>query len=122
MSEAWILAFGDPKIFLAELPKLAKDFQALANVQEFELKHIRAFVKSRNYEISNEPKEFRAIMAAFVVLMNDRYAQKPRVRGLFRKKIKLESKRFDAELFDLFYRCVFEGLDLAPEGEALASL
>jgi|SRR2546426_65428 len=121
MKNSWNKALGDPQKFLDELTLLASRFCSLAKVEQYELKDIRSFVKARNYDLTSEPEVFRATVAAFAVVLKDYYAQSLRVRWLFHKKLMVESKRFRCELLDLFNRCVFEGLDLAPEGEVLAS-
>jgi hypothetical protein len=120
MNKTWEMALGDPQKFLDELTLNGARFSSMMRVEHYDLQVIRNFVESRKHEIANDPEVFRAVVAAFGIVLIDYYAQKLRVRGLFKKRIRVESKRFGCELLDLFYRCVFEGLDLAPEGEALA--
>lgn len=84
----------------------------MAVVESIGLEDIRNFVKARNYDIAKDPAIFRAVVAAFAVLLIKRHSQFVRVRGLFQKTLKVESKGFKCELLDLFQRCVFEGLDL----------
>jgi len=117
MMNSWTKAFGDPRVFLGDIPTLSRRFKTLAKVERSELAEIREFVKSRNYEITKDPEALRAVVAAFSVLLTERFGQRLRVRGVVRKKIIVESKGFTCELLDLFYRCVFEGLDLDLDWE-----
>lgn len=77
-------------------------------------------MRSRNHDITNNASEFRQMLGAFACVLIDHYAQEIRVSGLLKKKLVVISKGFRCEFLDLFYRCVFEGLDLAPDGESLA--
>ena len=111
---------GVPGEFLAEVQKLASQFQQRVNTTRCDLATIRSFVKSKNYEISDDPETFRETVAAFVCVLRDYYAQEVKVAGVLKKRLEVTGPGYQGELLDLFYRCVFEGLDLAPEGEALA--
>ena len=109
-------ALGDPVIFLQELRALAQQFRETTQVKQPALSDIRHAVSTRNYEITPDAL-FRPTVAAFAVLLIDSHAQQIRIRGLFRKRLMVESHQFSAELTDLFYRCVFEGIDLDVTGE-----
>ena len=111
-------AIGDPEVFLRDLGPKADKFAEVLGVKHFELKDIRLFFKSREFDIP--VGELNLALAAFGTLLVDHYAQTLKLRGIFKKKLMVESKGFSCEFLDLFYRCVFEGLDLAPEGEGLA--
>jgi hypothetical protein len=115
---AFARVLGDPELFVAEIPALAMELRKILGLEFPELKDIRAAVKARNYEITGD-KIFRPLLGAFAVLLIDWYGQRVVVRGWFRKRVMVESKGVRCEFLDLFYRCVFEGLDLAPEGEGL---
>jgi hypothetical protein len=73
-----------------------------------------------SYEISDDADVFRETVAAFVCVLRDYYAQDVKVAGILKKRIEAVGPGYRGELLDLFYRCVFEGLDLAPEGEAIS--
>jgi hypothetical protein len=117
MRNAWAKAIGNPAVFLTNISELSGQFKVLAKVEQFELKEIREFLKSRNYELTNQPEVLRAVVAAFSVLLTEKFAQSLRLRGVFNKKIVVESAGFKGELLELFYRCTFEGLDLDTAGE-----
>ena len=110
---------GSPNEFLGQVQTLAARFQQRADTPGCDLPSIRAFVKARDYEISNDPDVFRETVAAFVCVLKDYYAQDLKVAGLWKKRIEIVGPAYRGELLDLVYRCVFEGLELAPEGEAL---
>lgn len=97
----------------------AAEFSKISGHDSYELKDIRAYVKSCNYEITKDPLVFRSIVAAFGIVIIDYYAQRLRYRGFFNRRIMVESKGFSCEFLDLFYRCVFEELNLADDGDAL---
>ena len=105
-------ALGDPAEFLHNVSALALDFRAASHVYDPGLGEIRKFVADRNYQLTNDPKAFRASVAAFAVCLVNQHAQNLVLRGIFRKRIVVHSKRFSCDLLELFYRCVFEGLDL----------
>lgn len=119
MNATWRAILGPPKSFLAQVPQLASRFVQRAGAASCDLASIRAFVRSRNYEITNEPEVFREVLAAFVCVLIDFYALDVRIGGILRKRIEIVNTHYRGELLDLFYRCVFEGLDLAPDGEGL---
>ena len=116
---AFARGLGEPELFVAEIPALAMELRKILGLEFPELKDIRAAVKARDYEIIDDEKIFRPLLGAFAVLLIDCYGQRVVVRGWFRKRVMVESKGFRCEFLDLFYRCVFEGLDLALEGEGL---
>jgi len=113
-------ALGNPVEFKRELVSLAVEFQKLVGKPHIGLADIRDFVRSRNYEVTKNASEFRQMLGAFACVLIDHYAQEVRVSGLLKKKLVVISKGFRCEFLDLFYRCAFEGLDLAPEGDSLA--
>lgn len=112
MRNTWTIALGDPELFLANLHGLAQEFKSMAGVQRCGLEEIRAFVKSRNFELTNEPEVFRATVAAFAAMLINDHSQQLRIRGLLSKKLFIESAGFKCDLLELFHRCVFEGMDL----------
>ena len=112
-------SLGDLETFLKEIPVLANEFAKALGIDHVELRHIRGAVEQRNFEITNDPHFVRTVFGAFCALLIDWYAKSIRLGGIFRKVLFVESKGFKCELTDLFYRCVFEGVDLAPEGEGL---
>ena len=120
MNAKWKENLGDPGEFLAQAQRLAVKFQQNTKATGCDLAAIRSFVKSRNYEISDDLEVFREIVAAFVCVLRDYYAQEVKVAGILKKRIEVVGPGYRGELLDLFYRCVFEGIDLAPEGEALS--
>lgn len=120
MNAKWNEMLGAPGEFLAQVQQLAARFQQRAKTTGCDLPAIRAFVKARNYEISDDPDVLRETVAAFVCVLRDYYAQDIKVAGILKRRIEVVSLGYRGELLDLFYRCVFEGLDLAPEGEALS--
>ena len=112
---------GDPGLYLGKLVDYSSKFEQVTGNRDYSLKTIREYVESQHYEVENDPENFRMVLGAFCILLIYWYAMKLKVRGIFQKRISVESKGFRADLLDLYNRCVFEGLDLAPEGEALAS-
>jgi hypothetical protein len=113
MSRPFSEAIGDPYEFIAEFPRLASEFPTLSGVQYYQLADIRKFVELRNYQISDNRDLSRIILAAFAFILTNQFAQKLGVRGIFRKKVAVYSDRFECDFIDLFYRCVFEGLELS---------
>jgi len=120
MNAKWSENLGVPGEFLAGAQRRAAQFQQRAKTTGCDLAAIRRFVKSKNYEIGDDPELFREIVAAFVCVLKDYYAQDVKVAGILKRRIEVTGPGYRGELLDLFYRCVFEGLDLAPEGEALS--
>lgn len=120
MNAKWNEILGVPVYFLQQVQQLAAQFQQRINGGGCDLPTIRAFVKARNYAISDDPKVFRETVAAFVCVLRDYYAQEVKVAGILKPRIVVVSRGYRGDLLDLFHRCVFEGLDLAPEGEALS--
>jgi hypothetical protein len=112
-------SLGNPVDFLKNLKAYAAQFSELSGFKYYDLTKIREFVKSCNYEISSDPSVFRPIVAAFGVVIIDYYAQRLRYRGFIKRRIMVESKGFNCEFLDLFYRCIFEDFNLADEGDAL---
>jgi hypothetical protein len=119
MATAFTKALGDPKEFLDNLPMLAEQFSHEVGSQHYDLSQIRDAVKKKNYDILNDPNFCRRVFAAFAVILVDWYGQRLHLRGFFKRRIVVRSKGFSTDFLDLFYRCVFEGLDLAPPGEGL---
>jgi hypothetical protein len=117
MIRAFAAALGNPEQFTIEFSKLASDFSSVAGVKQCDLNDIRNFVAAQNYQLTREPTLFRMSLAAFGSIIIHKHAQRLRVRGVFRKRILVESKGFRCDFLDLFYRCVFEGLDLTQDDE-----
>jgi len=120
MKAGWYELLGDLAQFLEQAPQLARRFQDRVKATRCDLAAIRAFVKSTDYVISDDPDLFREVVGAFVCVLKDYYAGDIKVRGILKKRIVVLGPGYCGDLLDLFYRCVFEGLDLAPEGEGLA--
>ena len=120
MNAHWNENLGVPDEFLAQVQQLAEDFKRRTKSSNCDLTTIRDFVKSRDYEISDDPRIFREILGTFVCVVRDYYAQDVRAKGLFKKRIEVAGPGYRGELLDLFYRCVFEGLDLSNEGEGVS--
>lgn len=78
-------------------------------------------VSARNNQITDDAFVFRDICGAFACVLIDYYAQEIRVRGFFKRRLEVKGKGYRGELLDLLYRCGFEGLDLAPDGDVLSS-
>lgn len=112
MTKSWNDAFGDPETFLKNISSLANNFKRLANVEHFGLDQIRGFVESRNFQLTNDPEALRSVVAAFSTLLLQITGVELRLRGFFRKTVVVRSCGFNGELLDVFYRCVFEGVDL----------
>lgn len=119
MNNDFSRCLGDPEQFVARIPELAIKLREYLQNDFPELKDIRAAVKARNFEITNDQDFCEALFGGFALILIDWYGQKVAVKGLFRKKVMVKAKGFSCEFLDLFYRCVFEGLDLAPEGYGL---
>src|SRR5688572_9936761 len=113
-------ALGDPEAFVQQVPALASELEKIRNLEHVELKHMREAVAARDYDITTDPVFCRALFGGFAAILIDWCAQDIVVKGLFKKTVVVQSKGFSCEFVDLFYRCVFEGLDLTPEGEGLA--
>ena len=77
-------------------------------------------ITHQNHALSDDPELFREVVAAFVCVLRDYYAQDVKVAWILKRRIEVTGTGYRGELLDLFYRCVFEGLNLAPEGEALS--
>ena|ERR1041384_4389760 len=111
MRDAFSLALGDPGKFLDDIPALASKFNGFAGEPGTDVSRIRKFIELRNYVLSDDPDILRSTLAAFCLLLTERYGQHLRLKGIFRKRIVVESRSFCCDLIDLFYRCMFEGLE-----------
>ena len=56
--------------FVKRMPEYATDFERLSG-SDGRPKSIQAFIKARDYSISNDPRVCRAVQAAFAAYMND---------------------------------------------------
>src|SRR5687767_3169872 len=106
---------GNPHEFLLEMPKLVRLFSSLSGQNQLDIPAIRKFNEDRNFNLTSDRDAFRAVLAAFATILRDQHDQTLRVRGVFRKSVFIESSGFSAEFLELYYRCIFEGLDLDEE-------
>ena len=117
MKNTFERALADPNDFMSSMSELSSRFSSYISKERYDLKDIRAFVMARNDQLANEIETLRAVLGAFAWLITNSHAQSLRVKGIFKQTLMVESSGFQCEFLDLFYRCVFEGLDLSQEGE-----
>jgi hypothetical protein len=102
------------KDFLRQIPQYADDFTRLSGSDDHRPSVIRAFIKARTYSVSDDGHVCRAVLAAFAAYMNDFHDCRVRQSGVFRKSLAISRGSYSGDFFDLFYRVMFEGLEI-PE-------
>lgn len=124
MNNAWTRALGDPETFIAEIPRLTEQCQQRLKVDSVTLRVLREFALNGEGGTSGDPQMMREMMGAFAAFINAYYGYQIKRSWwarLFGWQLVATNGRDRCDFFDLFYRMVFEGLDLAPEDEGLAT-
>jgi hypothetical protein len=107
---------GSPTEFLQDMPALASKFRSLSATEDPDLKVIRRFVAEKQHHLTQDREAFRCTVAAFGELLAGRHGQNLLLTGVFIKKVVVQSGSFHCDLLELFYRCVYEGLDIDESG------
>ena len=102
------------KEFVQKIGQYADDFTRLSGSRDQRPSRIREFIKARNYTVTDDGNVCRAVLAAFAAYMNDYHNCRIRPSGLFRKSLVIRRGSYSGDFFDLFYRVMFEGLEI-PE-------
>lgn len=119
MKTAFEKALGNPAVFLQNIGYLTDEYLKMRGIKELDFEEIRQFVQTKQGQLLSDAHEFQRVAAAFACVLIDFYAQDLRLAGILRRKLVVKSRHFEGEFLDLFYRCMYEGLDLAPKGEGL---
>ncbi len=121
MKNNWTRAMGDPAVFADEVAALTDRFLARVGAQENSLRLLREFVEQGVGGTSGDPEVMREMMGAFAVFINTFYGYRLKRTWWFGWKLIATNGRDRWDFFDMFYRMVFEGVNLAAEDEGLAT-
>lgn len=100
--------------FVQKIGQYAEDFTRFSGSDDHRPSRIRDFIKARDFTVSDDGAICRAVLAAFAAYMNDFHNCRVRPSGLFRKSLIIRRGSYSGDFFDLFYRVMFEGLEI-PE-------
>ena len=117
MNKKYEEALGRPDEFLDNLRIYSGKLVKPSGLKQWDLSAIRKTANATNGNILADSERYRCLVAAFAINLIDYHGQKLIIKGFFRKRLYVTSKGFKAELTDMFYRCVFENLNLALEDE-----
>ena len=100
--------------FVRRIPEYAADFCRLSGSVDVRPSRIRNFIKARGFTLTDDAAVCRATLAAFAAYMRDFHNCRIRPCGILRRSVAIGQGSYSGDLFDLFYRVMFEGLEI-PE-------
>lgn len=100
--------------FIQKLGEYADEFTRLSGSDDHRPSRIREFLKAHDYTLK-DGAHWRAAMAAFGAYMHDFHNCRVRQSGIFRKSLVIRRESYSGDFVDLFYRVMFEGLEIPEE-------
>ena len=121
MKNKWTNALGDLDTFVSQIPNLTDQFLIRIKAKENSIKQIREYANDGEGATTDDPQILREMMAAFGAYVNAHYGYQIKATWWFGKKLIAANGQDRCDFFDFFYRTIFEGVDMAPDDEGLAT-